>query len=145
MFVAPSALTLAGLHPLMVQGGSMSPVLRTGDAIIVRTVPARTLAIGDIVTLPDLRDGGRTVTHRLVARTRDGAGMSVVTKGDASAGSERWSLGAEDGVERMVARVPALGSLAGFVSLPLTRAALIGVILILIVTTGGSERQVINH
>jgi signal peptidase I len=117
----------------------MRPVLHTGDAIIVRSVPARTLAVGDIVTLPDRGAGARTVTHRLIAQTRDGTGMSVVTKGDASTGSERWSIGAEDHVARVVVRVPALGRLAGFLSLPLTRAAALIVFLVLIVITGGSE------
>jgi signal peptidase I len=140
LFVAPALLALAGLHPLAVHGGSMAPVLHTGDAVIVRPVPVRLLMVGDIVTLPGPERGNPTVTHRLIGRSRDGNAISVTTKGDASAGSERWSLDAEYHVGRMVFRVPALGRATDLLSLPLTRAALIGFILIMIVTTGGSER-----
>ena len=145
VFVAPAVLVFAGLRPLAVHGGSMAPVLHSGDAVIVRKVPVRILAVGDIVTLPGLDPWKPTVTHRLIARSRDEGAISVTTKGDASAGSERWLLDAEDQVGRLVVRVPTLGRISDFLSLPLTRAALISIIVILFLATGGSERPTKKH
>ena len=145
VFVAPAVLAFAGLRPLAVHGGSMAPTLRSGDTVIVRNIPARILAVGDIVTLPGWDPWGPMVTHRLIARSEDGGAINVTTKGDASAGSESWLLDAEDQVGRLVVRVPTLGHISDFLSLPLTRAALISIIAVLFMTTGGCERPTEKH
>jgi signal peptidase I len=144
VLAAPAVLAAAGLHPLVVHGGSMRPTLHTGDALIVRSVSAKALEIGDIVTLPLHEFGDPSVTHRLVARTRDGDQIDVVTKGDANTASERWQLRTHDSVGRLVMRVPALGNVASFLSLPLTRGALIILIFILVVTAGGTKHRAVN-
>ena len=118
----------------------MGSALRSGDAIVVRSVPARALEVGDIVTLPDPTSARGSITHRIVGRTLQGQEVGVVTKGDASRGSERWSLDPEHRVGRFLFRVPALGHVAGFVSLPWTRAGVIAALLILMVRAGGAKR-----
>jgi signal peptidase I len=66
-----------------IDGGSMSPSIRQGDAILVTRPPA-TLKEGMIVVL---QVNGRLVTHRVVTVRRDG---SFTTKGDANDHADDW-------------------------------------------------------
>ena len=66
-----------------IDGGSMSPSIRQGDAILV-TRPPTTLKKGMIVVL---QVNGRLVTHRVVTVRRDG---SFRTKGDANDQADDW-------------------------------------------------------
>lgn len=68
--------------------GSMSPGLPTGSAsVAVNDVPAATLSIGDIVTVPR-STGDLPVTHRIIAIDPvegDNAARSLTLQGDANA------------------------------------------------------------
>ncbi len=86
MMVALFAATLVvyarsqGLAILSVQTGSMRPVIRPGDAVLVRHQPTR-LKVGDIVSYRSLNTPGLTITHRLI-RIDQERGL-LTTKGDA--------------------------------------------------------------
>jgi signal peptidase I len=64
---------------LSVESGSMTPVVRKGDAVFVRRIPGYVPSAGDIVSYHSPIDG-RTITHRVVSVSRQ-TGI-VVTKGD---------------------------------------------------------------
>ena len=74
---------------LRVNGGSMYPIVRSGDTITVRHCHAGDLHDGDIVLL---RDGHRLFAHRLLTvrldagarldRTDENAGRWLMTRGD---------------------------------------------------------------
>ena len=87
-----------------VQGASMNPTLRSGDAIVLTRPPAQ-LEAGMIVTL---EVDGNVVTHRVVEVHDDGG---FRTKGDANSVLDDWGgLDVEVvGIQR--ARVPFLGRL----------------------------------
>jgi signal peptidase I len=69
---------------LAVDGGSMEPSIRAGDAIVITRPPAR-LREGMVVVL-QVEDG--LVTHRVVEVEPDGA---FTTKGDANDHADDWS------------------------------------------------------
>jgi signal peptidase I len=87
---------------LPVQGYSMWPVLRPGDAIAIRLggSPPR---LGEIVAL---RVGGRTVAHRVVRRRKHNGTLLVRTKGDSNFAPDAGWIGPDQvlGVVEQVLR-----------------------------------------
>lgn len=82
------AVTSAGLRfaqqggrLLTVQSGSMQPLLKRGDAVIITRVRASQLRIGDIVSYHSAGDASVIVSHRIVSI--DTARAKMRTKGDA--------------------------------------------------------------
>jgi len=77
--------------------GSMTPAYPADSVLIVRSVPAADVNVGDIVTVS--RDGVLPITHRVVSVTPMGAsgGAELVLRGDANM--------ADDPVPYQVARV----------------------------------------
>ena len=63
--LAESLLTNGNGFKIRVNGGSMSPVLRTGDMIYVEPVKADELAVGDILLF---KRAGDMVAHRLIEK-----------------------------------------------------------------------------
>ncbi|HEU4701779.1 MAG TPA: signal peptidase I [Conexibacter sp.] len=103
-------LRLAGLTPLLARSASMAPAIAAGDVVLARDATAADLRAGEIATIRDPLSG-RLITHRVVSARRDGDRVTVVTRGDANASSERWVLRAEAPVGRIAGRIPLLGRL----------------------------------
>lgn len=114
---------LTGHRALVDRGDSMAPALRAGDLLISRSVEARGVAVGEIVTFDD-PSRGRSVTHRVVARRQVGSRVAFTTRGDANSGVERWSAESGDRVGRLVSSEPRLGYALGFLVSPLLRLGL---------------------
>ena len=79
------ATALGFIKPLVVVSGSMEPKIMTGDLIVDTKVPASSLVVGDVVSLPsELTDD--LVTHRIVAIAPNEDGSYKLTlKGDNNA------------------------------------------------------------
>src|SRR5687767_6954777 len=105
----PLLMPLAGFRPMVVQSGSMAPTLLPGDAIVARTVSPAAVRVGQVVTFRDPSRQGMLLTHRVVERSRDAAGYTFVTRGDANTGEERWSIAENGKLGRLAVRVPGLG------------------------------------
>lgn len=76
------AATFLDVHLLVFRSGSMSPAIETGGAALARTVPARELATGDIVSVT--REDGTRVTHRVVEVMLAGEEVALTLRGDAN-------------------------------------------------------------
>lgn len=76
---------VAGATPYAVLTGSMQPRLPPGTLVVVKSVDADEVAVGDVVTY-QLESGRPTVvTHRVVGLSQNLAGeSSLVTQGDAN-------------------------------------------------------------
>jgi signal peptidase len=74
---------VAGMQLLSVQSGSMAPLIRKGDAVLVEPVSAGQLAVGDIVSYRSIQSPGVVITHRVIDLYPQ-RGM-VSTKGDSNA------------------------------------------------------------
>lgn len=61
---------LFGIHPLIVQSGSMEPVYPKGSMVYIRSVDPYRLSEGNIVTYR-LEDGKTLVTHRIMRMDMD--------------------------------------------------------------------------
>lgn len=74
--------TAFGLTPVLIDSGSMSPLIRTGDVLLYAPDDGVGLGPGTVITYHDPSFGGRLVTHRIAGVTGAGA---YVTQGDANA------------------------------------------------------------
>jgi signal peptidase len=81
------APVVLGWQPRVVLSGSMGPVIRVGDVVLLAPVPAGDpLPAGRVVLVTDPTRSSGTYLHRVVRRTPDG---SLVTRGDANASEDR--------------------------------------------------------
>ncbi|HEU5271742.1 MAG TPA: LamG-like jellyroll fold domain-containing protein [Jatrophihabitans sp.] len=106
LLLAATVPALAGWQPTVVQTGSMQPLLRPGDVVIARPVPAARLRPGQVLLVTDPDQPGRLRLHRLVRIEPDG---SLVLRGDANPAPDSSPVAqtALHGVA--VLRVPAIG------------------------------------
>jgi signal peptidase len=98
-----------GFRALVVMSGSMEPAISTGSLVVVRRVPAESIAVGQVVSFVSPEGTGQVITHRVQSVSRADGEVAVETKGDANTGSEKWSIGASGVVGRVVFHIPYLG------------------------------------
>src|SRR5689334_21968698 len=111
--LATVAALLLGEHPVIVRSGSMTPTIQTGSIAFGRTVPASSLHVGDVVTVPY---GDTSITHRIVDITSRADGTSVLQlKGDANnaADGQVYTVAS---AKRVSFSVPQLGYLVAWLS-----------------------------
>ncbi|HUR51533.1 MAG TPA: signal peptidase I [Mycobacteriales bacterium] len=107
------AAATTGLRPLVVRSGSMEPTIHTGAMVLVRTVPASAIRVGDVVAV-DRPDRTR-VTHRVVRVTHRGTTAELVLKGDANTDPDPAPVTVAH-AGRFVMTAPWLGRVGGFLS-----------------------------
>jgi len=97
---------------LVVLSGSMEPMMRVGDIVVVYKVNPETIEPGDIIAFKD--PSGRKnviITHRVIAYDKNGEGFR--TKGDACEEPDQFVVKKEDVVGKPVFLVPFAGYLFG--------------------------------
>ncbi|HKS99865.1 MAG TPA: signal peptidase I [Rugosimonospora sp.] len=109
--VAALAMIVAGLFGVrlvVIESGSMTPTIRTGDAVLSRSMPATQIRPGQIVTFnhPLLH---MPVTHRVVRVHAADGWIEVTTKGDANHDTESWRVPVTGRVGHTLFRIPAAG------------------------------------
>ena len=62
-----------------VTSGSMRPLIRSGDSVLIQSVEAERIRFGDVVAF---ERAGRTVVHRIVWTRRDRGSVVFIEKGD---------------------------------------------------------------
>lgn len=112
VFFLLSQLNLPGNYRVfLVQSGSMSPALKTGDVVIIK--PVSLYKINDIITFKSQQNF--TVTHRITQVNNDG----FITKGDANPVADQNSIPTSDILGKVFFTVPKIGYFIMFVkSLP---------------------------
>ena len=100
---------VVGVTPFTVLTGSMRPALDPGDVVLSRGAAPLDVRPGDVVTFHDPSRDGELVTHRVESMRRHDAVVTFVTKGDANAVSERWSVPVDGTIGRAALRVPEVG------------------------------------
>ncbi|RMI07027.1 signal peptidase I [Cellulomonas triticagri] len=108
--VVTVACVALGVRPAVVVSGSMRPEIPVGALTFARTVPAGSVEVGDVVTVPRVRADG-LVTHRVVSTepSEDVAGATrLELQGDANAQPDALPYEVAD-AGKVVAVVPGLG------------------------------------
>ena len=107
------AMRYHGYRVLSVQSGSMSPAIKIGDGLIVKSVPFQSLRVGDVVTY---RQGGGLISHRIVSIKKQP--NVLITKGDYNRVADD-PFPADMVTGRAVAIVPHLGKVTTILKSPL--------------------------
>ena len=79
------------VHFARIASNSMAPRFHAGDTLILKSIPTKSLKVGDIALLPLKDNSGIYYTHRIISKTVDFAGkITVTTKGDANPVADNW-------------------------------------------------------
>jgi signal peptidase I len=123
LLAAVLLVRLAGYRPLIDYSNSMRPAINAGDVLISHGAPAQSIRPGDIVSFNDPALQGRLVTHRVLAIHAEHQRLYFLTRGDANAVPERWSLPRTGSVAKVDLRIPAVGWGAAWLNSGLARTA----------------------
>jgi signal peptidase len=123
LLAAVLLVRLAGYRPLIDYSNSMRPAINAGDVLISRAAPAQSIRRGDIVSFNDPALQGRLVTHRVLAIHAEHQRLYFLTRGDANAVPERWSVARTGSVAEVDLRIPAVGWAAAWLNSGLARTA----------------------
>ncbi|HXX90089.1 MAG TPA: signal peptidase I [Acidimicrobiales bacterium] len=98
-----------GYRVLAIKSGSMTPTLRVGDLVVSRQIHPASAKPGEIISFRDPYLHQQLVTHRVVAMKIAGSQVRFVTKGDANAVTEHWSIPATGTIGKEELRIPFAG------------------------------------
>lgn len=111
IYVMPSGIT-GSTKFLNVLSGSMSPIMNTGDLVVVTPVGPENIEVGDIIAHedPDRRENV-IITHRVVEiiEAGDEGDLSFRTKGDANEDVDIYTVDASELVGKAAFVIPSLG------------------------------------
>lgn len=125
VFFRPNALG-GSTGYIVVEGSSMVPTLHNGDLVIVRARDS--YDVGDIIAfeVPEGSGPEELVIHRVVGgSSTDG----YVTRGDNRTTIDPWRTAHDDVVGSSIARIPRLGTVAGWIASPFPIGLLVGAVL----------------
>lgn len=133
---------LAGLQPVRLATGSMTPTFPAGSLVLVRDVPADSVHIGDVITI--IRSDGSPVTHRVVEIDPIKGGASIRMRGDGNDFDDPAPYIATR-VGLVIAGVPALGYFFVLAEHPLFVPVAATIVALLALWTWWPERRVPEH
>lgn len=131
--VAPFVVTgfpavVGAEQSFVVMSGSMAaepaPVIEPGDVILVRDVPAESIAPGDIITYDTGSES--PTTHRVVDVQRESGELRFVTKGDNNEDADPQPIGADQLLGRVAITLPLIGHVVLFANTQLGFLTLVG-------------------
>lgn len=114
LIIAQRALT--PFH--VVTGESMSPQVKSGDAVVLGQVEPDDIKVGQVIIFRDPEDRERLVIHRVVAVEDTGSTRLFTTKGDNNPVKDTWKVAPGDVVGDVLVNVPGLGSFLRFITRP---------------------------
>jgi signal peptidase len=124
--------SLAGYRSMTVLSGSMTPTLDVGAIVIGETIRPTEARVGDIVTFPDPKHRGRTITHRLKRIRVEGTTAYMVTRGDANDTAERWNVPVSDEIVRVAYHLPKVGYARAWLTSRIGRLAAVTAVVFLL-------------
>ena len=72
---------LLGVRTFLIRGGSMQPILKAGDVVIVKPCDPENIQIGDIILF---NNSEKWIMHRVIDIKRSSGALEFTTKGDAN-------------------------------------------------------------
>ena len=125
---------LFGLKTMYVTSGSMEPSIRTGDALLVRSLSGgSSVAAGDVITYRNDHNDGMT-THRVKA-VKQIQGMTYYqTQGDANSTPDPDLTAAQSVYGKQVMTLPKVGYLLHFATTPWGKLLLVAVPLLILMS-----------
>lgn len=126
LFLAVTLLSFTLLGPVLfgfevrtVNGGSMAPAIPRGSLAIVSQVEPENIEVGDVIAYRRANDTKLIITHRVVEVQQRLRGLGFLTKGDANETRDAGIVPSRMVLGKVVAHVPWLGRVTGFLRTPL--------------------------
>ena len=126
LFLAVTLLSFTLLGPVLfgfevrtVTGGSMAPAIPRGSLAVVSQVDSENIEVGDVIAYRRSNDTKLIITHRVVEVQQRLRGLGFLTKGDANETRDAGIVPSRMVLGKVVAHVPWLGRVAGFLRTPL--------------------------
>ena len=108
IFLVISIFPIPGNYKvLIVQSGSMEPVINTGAVVVVK--PASDYKVGDIITFGPATKTKVPTTHRIVEIKGEGNTQTFITKGDANNASDTKEVSKREVIGKVLFSVPYVG------------------------------------
>jgi signal peptidase len=101
-----------------VKGLSMSPQIKSGDAVMIKQIESRDVKVGQVIIFRDPEDPERLVIHRVVAVKDTGYARLFSTKGDNNPERDPWRVSTGAVVGGVAVNFPWLGSFLDFTTNP---------------------------
>ena len=100
----------------VIVSGSMEPIIKVRDAVVIRRVPEEDIAVGDVVTYQSRDDAfyGILVTHRVVNIKEENGKKVYITKGDHNLTVDRLPISGDQIYGKVVMRIPKIGYIKFF-------------------------------
>jgi signal peptidase I len=118
-------LPLTGHPTLVIGGGSMSPTLPMGSAVILDQVAPLELRVGNVVSLVT-EPGISAITHRITRIVTEREELLLATKGDANEAEDPVLVPARAVIGRVAWSIPEAGYVLGLLGSPMGVALIIG-------------------
>jgi len=131
--VALALANRAGWQVLGMKTGSMSPAIDPGDLVVVQPVSPADIRNGDVITFRAPVGSHAPYTHRVVEIRYGVGGPEFVTKGDANASADVWTVHYVAEALRMVHVVPQAGRALAFQQSTAGRRLVAGAVFVLTV------------
>lgn len=134
LLAALALATAAGYRPLIDYSDSMRPAIRAGDLVISHAKPATSIRVGEIVSFEDPGLNGKLVTHRVVGIHALARRIDFLTRGDANAVPESWSVARHASVGTLAWRIPAIGRVVTWMTDPWARTVVLTLVALVLST-----------
>lgn len=100
----------------VIVSGSMEPIIKIRDAVLIKRVPEEEIKIGDVVTYQSRDESfyGILITHRVVGIKEEAGEKVYVTKGDHNQTIDRLPVKADQLYGKVIMRIPKIGYIKYF-------------------------------
>lgn len=126
-FILLVGLRLLGYEPYTIVSGSMDPTYKVGSLVYVQSADTDSIEVGDTITF---KSSDMVITHRVVSI--DTENKYFYTKGDANNAEDQSPVAFSKVIGKPVFQIPMLGYIALYVSTPLGKAVIVGLIVFLL-------------
>lgn len=125
VLLAAAAPIAIGERSYVVESGSMTPTIETGDVVILQPIAPGRARTGEIVGFRDPEGRGLLITHRVMAVAHTGRRFQFATQGDTNTTQEHWSVPESGQIGLVMYRIPKLGFAVAWIKSPGGRVALL--------------------
>ncbi|MBU4179749.1 MAG: signal peptidase I [Actinobacteria bacterium] len=102
----------------VVVSDSMSPQIKTGDAVVISDLKPGDIEVGEVIVFQDPEEKGQFVIHRVVSIEDAGTVLFFTTKGDNNPVPDAERVPTGEVMGGVAARVPNFGSFLDFLATP---------------------------
>ncbi|MHB8894974.1 MAG: signal peptidase I [Candidatus Geothermincolia bacterium] len=130
----------------IVASNSMSPQIKTGDAVIMKDLEASQVKPGEVIIFHDPNDKENLVIHRVVNVEDRGGVQFFSTKGDNNKEPDNWKISSGEVLGGVAVKIPGFGAFLNFVTTPKGYTSLIVIpaiaALLIVMLLGFAEKLV---